>query len=123
MESNINPYNFALDSYGFGSYGGNANYPKILEELKSGDEMRIYSAILELSQNLPYAQENTMNDFSIDAYVEAINAIINSPTYSDVSSEIAFHSISSLISIMEIFPSSVNTIIHHWCTFVQNTKP
>ena len=112
MESNINPYNFALDSYGFGSYGGNANYPKILEELKSGDEMRIYSAILELSQNLPYAQENTMNDFSIDAYVEAINAIINSPTYSDVSSEIAFHSISSLISIMEIFPSSVNTIIN-----------
>ena len=51
--------------------------------------MRIYSAILELSRTLSMAQENTMNNFSIDAYVQAIINIINTPTYSDISNETA----------------------------------
>lgn len=114
MDSNYgNPYGDGLDNYGYGmGYGGTMNYTQILEELQSGDEMRIYSAIMELSQSLSLAQENTMNNFSIDAYVEAINNIINTESYSDISSEIAFHSILCLINIMDIFPSSVNTIIN-----------
>jgi E3 ubiquitin-protein ligase TRIP12 len=108
-----NSYNYGMGDFSYpGAYGSTNNYAQILEELQSGDEMRIYSAILELSQTLSLAQENTMNSFSIDAYVEAINTIINSPTYSDISSEITFHSILSLINIMDIFPNAVNTIIN-----------
>jgi hypothetical protein len=51
--------------------------------------MRTYSAILELSRTLSLAQENTMNNFSIDAYVQVIISIINTPTYSDISNETA----------------------------------
>jgi hypothetical protein len=51
--------------------------------------MRIYTAIIELSQNLSMAQENMMNNFNIDSYVKALVAILNTPSYSDISSEIA----------------------------------
>jgi len=51
--------------------------------------MRIYTAILELSRTLSLAQENTLNNFSIDAYIQAIITIFSSPTYSDISNETA----------------------------------
>lgn len=80
--------------YGYGgaeSFGFNAPFDnnKCLEELQSGDEMRIYSAILELSRTLSLAQENTLTNFSIDAYIQVIVNIFNMPTYSDISNETA----------------------------------
>lgn len=81
------------DAYGMGpeSFGWTNTFSnqQWLEELQSGDEMRIYSAILELSRTLSLAQENTMTNFSIDAYVQVIITIINTPTYSDISNETA----------------------------------
>ena len=79
-------YGYGADEFGFNSSFNNA---QCLEELQSGDEMRTYSAILELSRTLSLAQENTMNNFSIDAYVQVIISIINTPTYSDISNETA----------------------------------
>lgn len=79
-------YGYGADEYGFNTAFNNT---QCLEELQSGDEMRMYSAILELSRTLSLAQENTMNNFSIDAYVQVIISIINTPTYSDISNETA----------------------------------
>lgn len=53
------------DLYGGSGFGG-TDYKQILEQLKSGDEMTIYQAVLNLSNSLHMAQENTLNNFSID---------------------------------------------------------
>lgn len=79
-------YHYGAESM---NWGTNLSNNKCLEELQSGDEMRIYSAILELSRTLSLAQENTMTNFSIDSYVQVIVNIINTPTYSDISNETA----------------------------------
>ena len=79
--------------YGYGGedYGWNAGFSAVnwLAELQSEDEMRIYSAILELSRTLSLAQENTMTNFNIDAFVQVIINIVNTPSYSDISNETA----------------------------------
>ena len=81
------------DMYGYGGedYGWNAGFSAVnwLAELQSEDEMRIYSAILELSRTLSLAQENTMTNFNIDAFVQVIINIVNTPSYSDISNETA----------------------------------
>ena len=79
-------YNLGAESFGFSSTFSSS---ACLEELQSGDEMRIYSAILELSRTLSMAQENTMNNFSIDSYVQVLVNILNTPTFSDISNETA----------------------------------
>lgn len=82
----MDPYGFGGDSMGWANTFSESS---CLEELQSGDEMRIYSAILELSRTLSMAQENTMNSFSTDSYVQVIINIINTPSYSDISNETA----------------------------------
>mmetsp|Transcript_42629 Transcript_42629/g.49856 ORF Transcript_42629/g.49856 Transcript_42629/m.49856 type:complete len:89 (+) Transcript_42629:15-281(+) len=81
------------DMYNYGGEGflWNTEFSttSCLEELQSGDEMRIYSAILDLAKTLNIAQENTITNFSVDSFVQAIVAVLNMPTYSDISSEIA----------------------------------
>lgn len=42
------------------------DYKMILEQLKSGDEMVIYEAVINLQNQLSIAQENTLSNFAVD---------------------------------------------------------
>ncbi len=46
-----------------------ARFKKLLDELKSGDPVRIMQGVIELSQELSMAQENTLHHFQADAFI------------------------------------------------------
>jgi hypothetical protein len=42
----------------YGFPGGAADWPAILELLKAGDEMTVYTGAMQMRDHLAYAQEN-----------------------------------------------------------------
>ena len=44
-------------------------FKKLLDELKSNDPVRIMQGVIELSQELSMAQENTLHHFQADAFI------------------------------------------------------
>ena len=65
-----------------------ADYKIILEQLRSKDEMCIYEAVVNLSNQLSVAQENTLSNFTLDQYIPALIDILKRPAMSDISNEI-----------------------------------
>ena len=49
MNNFLGNFGSGMGSDPFESYGGKADYKQILEQLKSGDEMMVYQAVINLS--------------------------------------------------------------------------
>ena len=56
--------NLGIDNLGWSP--AFADFKQILEQLKSDDEMMIYEAVTNLSNQLSVAQENTLTNFTLD---------------------------------------------------------
>jgi hypothetical protein len=59
-----------------------------LEQLKSGDDMIIFEAVMALQNSLSMAQENTLSNFAVDQYIIALIEILKRPPMSDIANEI-----------------------------------
>lgn len=57
-------YNLGMDNYGWSP--AFTDYKQILEQLKTGDDMLIYEGMINLSNQLSMAQENTLTTFPLD---------------------------------------------------------
>ena len=78
--------NLGVDNFGWSP--AFADYKQILEQLKSEDEMMVYEAVTTLSNQLSVAQENTLSNFMLDAYIPALIDILKKPNMTDISNEI-----------------------------------
>lgn len=97
-----------MDSYP----GGQADWATILQMLKAEDEMLVYQGAMELRDALSYAQENQMQGFSTDQYIDTLVKIVNRDPLTDLSNEVKFFAVGCLTTLMDIFPSLVNGLVH-----------
>lgn len=75
-----------MDNYGWSP--AFADYKQILEQLKSEDEMLIYEAMINLSNQLSMAQENTLASFPLDQYIPVLVDILKKPPATDLANEV-----------------------------------
>lgn len=63
-------------------------YQQILEQLKIPDEMLQYEAVMNLRNQLSIADENSLRNFAVDQFLQALVEILKKPPESDLSNEV-----------------------------------
>jgi hypothetical protein len=80
--------------------------------LKAEDEMLVYQGAMELRDALSYAQENQMHGFATEQYMDILVKIVARDPLTDLSNEVKFFTMQCLTTLMDIFPSLVNALVH-----------
>ena len=93
-------------------FSGSSDWNSILQLLKSEDEMDIYSGAMTLRDSLQYAQENQMHGFMTEQFMDILVKIVNRDMMSELGLEVKFFAIQALTTIMDIFPSLVNSLVN-----------
>ena len=79
--------------------------------LKAEDEMLVYQGAMELRDALSYAQENQMHGFATEQYMDILVKIVARDPMTDLSNEVKFFAVQCLTTLMDIFPSLVNSLV------------
>jgi hypothetical protein len=80
--------------------------------LKSDDEFIVYQGAMEMRDALSYAQENQMHGFQTEQFMDILVKIINRDPITDLSNEVKFFAIQCVTTLMDIFPTLVNTMVN-----------
>ena len=71
----------------------------MLEELKTGDDIRIMQGVIDLSTELSMAQENTMNNFSSDQFIPILVDCLKKEAFPDIMSNPFTYNSQIIVSI------------------------
>ena len=89
-----------------------SDWTAILQMLQSEDEFVVYQGAMEMRDALSYAQENQMHGFQTESFIDILVKIINRDPLTDLSNEVKFFAIQCLTTLMDIFPTLVNTMVN-----------
>lgn len=92
--------------------GTSSDWGTILGMLKSDDEMLVYQGAMELRDSLSYAQENQMQGFTTEQFMNILVKIVTREAMTDLSNEVKFFAIQCLTTLMDIFPTLVNALVN-----------
>lgn len=67
---------------------------------------------MTLRDSLSYAQENQMQGFTTEQYMDILVKIVAREAVTDFSNEVKFFAVQCLTTLMDIFPSLVNGLVH-----------